>query len=79
MTQQELEHERLEYQREYGHEDGDALFAQEYMCSWDAAIVGSCYGKLMRDAQADGRITSVSYEPMVSFRPTEACGRRWRP
>lgn len=63
MTEAQLEKERLEYQREYGPEDGDALFAQEYMCDWEAAIVGSYYGKLMRDAEADGRVTSVPYDP----------------
>lgn len=61
----ELEKERLEYQREYGHEDGDALFAQEYLCDWDAAIVGSYYGRLMRDAETAGRICSVPYDPMA--------------
>jgi phage terminase large subunit len=65
MTPAELEKERLEYQREYGHEDGDALFAQEYLCDWDAAIVGSYYGKLLRDAEAAGRICSVPYDPMA--------------
>lgn len=65
MTAAELEQERLEYQREYGVEDGDALFAQEYMCDWEAAIVGSYFGKLMREAEAGGRICSVPYEPQA--------------
>lgn len=63
MSPAELEKERLEYQREYGHEDGDALFAQEYAADWDAAIVGSYYGKMMRDIERDGHITSVPYDP----------------
>ena len=49
MSQAVLDKERIEYQREYGAEDGDALFSQEYMCDWEAAIVGSYYGKMMRD------------------------------
>jgi phage terminase large subunit len=65
LTEAELEKERLEYQREYGHEDGDALFAQEYLCDWEAAIVGSYYGRLMRDADQARRITSVPYDPMA--------------
>ena len=65
MTQEALDKERMEYQREYGHEDGDALFAQEYLCDWNAAIVGSYYGRLMREAEAAGRITSVPYDPMA--------------
>lgn len=63
LSEQQLEKERLEYQREYGYEDGDALFAQEWLCDWNAAIVGSYYGRLMRDAEA--RITSVPYDPQA--------------
>jgi phage terminase large subunit len=38
-------------------------YAQEFECSFDAAIVGSYYGKLMAAAEADNRITGVPYEP----------------
>jgi phage terminase large subunit len=38
-------------------------YAQEFECSFDAAIVGAYYGKLMQQAEADGRITGVPYEP----------------
>jgi phage terminase large subunit len=65
LTAAQLEKEQLEYQREYGQEDGDALFAQEYLCDWSAAIVGSYYGKMMRDADTAGRITSVPYDPQA--------------
>lgn len=65
LTAKELEKERIEYQREYGAEDGDALFAQEYMCDWEAAIVGSYYGKMLRDADSEGRVCSVPYDPMA--------------
>jgi hypothetical protein len=63
MTPAELHKERIEYQAEYGIDDGDALFAQEYLCSWDAAIVGSYYGRMIREAEAQGRVRSVPYEP----------------
>ena len=36
-------------------------FNQEYECSFDAAVVGAYYGKLMQ--QAESRITGVPYEP----------------
>lgn len=65
MSQAVLDKERLEYQREYGPEDGDALFSQEYMCDWEAAIVGSYYGKMMRDLDSAGRICSVPYDPQA--------------
>lgn len=40
-------------------------FAQEYECSFDAAVIGAYYGKLMNQAEADGRISGVPYEPTV--------------
>lgn len=65
LTVAQLDKERIEYQREYGPEDGDALFAQEYLCDWNAAIVGSYYGKMMRDLESQGRMTSVPYDPQA--------------
>jgi phage terminase large subunit len=41
-------------------------YAQEFECSFDAAIVGAYYGKLMTQAEADKRITGVPYEPTAS-------------
>ena len=38
-------------------------YAQEFECSFDAAIVGSYYGKQMQNAEADKRIVGVPYEP----------------
>jgi phage terminase large subunit len=38
-------------------------YAQEFECSFDAAVVGSYYGKLMMRAEADGRIAPVPYDP----------------
>lgn len=38
-------------------------YAQEFECSFEAAIVGAYYGKLMRLAEEDKRITGVPYEP----------------
>lgn len=38
-------------------------FAQEFECSFEAAVVGAYYGKLMAKAEEDGRITGVPYDP----------------
>lgn len=38
-------------------------FEQEYECSFEAAIVGAYYGKDMAQADKDGRIRSVTWEP----------------
>lgn len=40
----------------------DEQYAQEFECSFEAAIVGAYYGKLMAAAEADKRITGVPYE-----------------
>lgn len=40
-------------------------FAQEYLCSFDAAIVGAIYGVEMRQAMDQGRITHVPYDPSI--------------
>jgi hypothetical protein len=38
-------------------------YAQEFECSFDAAVVGSYYGKLLTRAEADKRIAGVPYDP----------------
>ena len=38
-------------------------YAQEFECSFDAAIVGAYYGKLMAQAEQDKRIASVPHDP----------------
>lgn len=40
----------------------DEQFAQEFECSFEAAVIGAYYGKLMREAE--DRITGVPYEPV---------------
>jgi len=38
-------------------------YAQEFECSFDAAVIGSYYGKLMFTAEQEKRIAGVPYEP----------------
>jgi phage terminase large subunit len=38
-------------------------YAQEFECSFDAAVIGAYYGRLMAAADKDKRITGVPYEP----------------
>ena len=49
-------------------------YAQEFECSFDAAIVGAYYGKLMAQAEEDKRIAGVPYDPaaLVWTRGTSA-------
>lgn len=40
-------------------------YAREMLCSFDAPIEGSYYGEFMNDANLQGRITRVPYDPEV--------------
>jgi phage terminase large subunit len=40
-------------------------YAQEYECSFEAAVRGAYYGKEMNEAEADERITGVPYDPRL--------------
>lgn len=40
-------------------------FAQEYLCSFDAAIQGAYFGKEIADAERAGRICEVAYDPSL--------------
>ncbi len=40
-------------------------YAQEYECSFDAAILGSYFGKEIADAEAQHRIGEVPYDPSI--------------
>ncbi len=57
-----LDPEELERAR---HEMTPEQFEQEFMCSFEAALVGSYYGQLMQDAQLAGRITTVPMDPIL--------------
>ena len=66
FTQGQLEAARAEYAALYGMDDGEAMFQQEYWCSFDAALVGSYYGRYIADAEKDSRIRSVPYDPVLT-------------
>ena len=63
LTKEELDKEKAEYVREYGAEDGESLFRQEYLCDFNAALVGTYFAREISNAEIDGRITSVPYDP----------------
>lgn len=54
--------ERQTYIDEFGEDYGLAMFEQEYLCSFDAAIMGAYYGSQVRDAEMQHRITSIEYD-----------------
>jgi hypothetical protein len=58
-----LESERYEYDKQYGPHLGAALYNQEYLCDWSAAVLGAFYADLINAAEADERIGPVPYNP----------------
>ena len=52
----------------FGQEIGQAMWEQEWHCSFDAAMIGSYYGHLMRRAEQEGRVGRVPWEPRVPVR-----------
>jgi len=52
---------RAEYVRDFGEAMGNALFDQEFMCSFEAPILGAVYAREIREAAS--RIMRVPYDP----------------
>lgn len=65
FTPEQLAAAKQEYIDLYGEDDGDALFRQEYLVSFDAAIVGAYYARYMDFIEGQGRIRSVPWEPLL--------------
>lgn len=63
LSPEALEIERRAYINDYGEDAGDALFRQEYLCDFDAALLGTFFGKEMRQALDEGRICDIEYDP----------------
>lgn len=56
FTPHQLAEELIELQKEWGIKQGEALFNQEYFCSFDAAIIGSVYGSWLETCQQQRRV-----------------------
>ncbi len=54
--------EQAEYMAQFGAAEGRALFNQEYMCSFDAAVIGAYYAGEMETAESDGRVLDIPYD-----------------
>lgn len=71
FTGEQLAQELKELIAEMGDEDeATAHFNQEYWCSFEGAVAGSYYGKVIEQARRDGRITFVPYmvgNPVYTF------------
>ena len=63
FTPEQLEIERQEYIDTYGIDLGTMLYNQEYMCSFDAAIMGAVWGGELAKVEKEGRYTLVPHNP----------------
>jgi hypothetical protein len=75
FTAASLAGEKAELIAERGEGDGEAIFEQEYMTSWSAALPGAYYAKLIDKAEAEGRIGFVPYNPQKQVHTAWDLGR----
>ena len=59
LAREDIEEARSEYVGLYGEDMGESLFRQEYMCDFNAAILGAFYAREMAQVRAQGRIKAV--------------------
>lgn len=59
IPEEEWERIRQEYIAEYGD---DALYHQEFWCSFEAPVQGSYYGKQIQQAEREGRVLELGYD-----------------
>ncbi|WP_051767909.1 hypothetical protein [Sphingobium sp. DC-2] len=58
LSPEQIDESLAEYIALYGEDMGRAQFEQEYLCSFNAAILGAFYGREMQAVRAEGRITA---------------------
>lgn len=63
FTPEQLANELAEMQDRHGEEDGQALYDQEYRCSFVAPLIGSYYARLIEKAEKQGRVCHVPVDP----------------
>ncbi len=62
ISKEILEQERQEIIKKDGN---DALFQQEYYCSFEVPIQGAYYGNQLMAAESEKRVANVPYEPTI--------------
>jgi hypothetical protein len=71
LTQEQLDEAIKDYAALYGEDIGRAQYEQEYLCSFNAAILGAFYAREMLALRSDGRIRE--FEPV----PNKPVHRAW--
>lgn len=62
---EKIEEQRREYHAIFGADAGDALIEQEFYCSFEAAIIGSYWGKELSAMEREGRLCRL--EPIGNY------------
>lgn len=65
FTADKLEQIRAGLIATFGDDMGEAMFQQEYMCSFQGAVLGAYFAKQMVRAESEGRISSVPHQPGI--------------
>lgn len=65
ISVERLAAEKQAYINDYGYDQGISLFEQEYLCSFDAALLGAFYGREMRELREAGRVLKIEYQDVV--------------
>lgn len=65
LSQAQLDETLAEYIAIYGEEMGRAQYEQEYLCSFNAAILGAFYAREMVAVRNEGRIDAIEALPNV--------------
>lgn len=63
FTPEALASEKAELIAERGEADGEAIFEQEYMTSWSAALPGAYYAREIDKLEKEGALTRVPHNP----------------
>lgn len=65
LTTEQLAEAKAEYVALYGLDQGEALFSQEYLCDWNAAILGAFYAREIALLRAEGRVCDIEAVPGI--------------
>lgn len=63
LTTGQLKEAQEEYRDLYGEDMGNAFYEQEYLCSFNAAILGAFYAREMLAVRESGRIAEIDFDP----------------
>jgi hypothetical protein len=72
LSDEQLAEALSEYRHLYGDDHGNAQYAQEYECNWNAATIGAFYAAEMANVRKEGRITTDA-QPL----PGQPVNRSW--